>query len=360
MNNKSPQTAALPKALAIPVLAWSLFAAKHFSDSPLVLVLAVLALFAAVLSAVHHAEVIAAKVGEPFGALVLALAVTVIEVSIIVSLMSAGGQAATTLARDTVFAAVMIILTGMCGLTLLIGGIKYGQQEFMSQGVVSILTILVTISVLTLILPNFTVEVAGPFYSRTQLIFVAICTLLLYGVFLFVQNFKHRSHFVEPDLVAEWVEPPSPKATALSALLLPLNLFAVVMLAESLAPDLESFIAQVGAPHALSGIIIACVVLLPEGISALKAALQNKTQKSLNLSLGSALASISLTIPVVALVSLFLDMPLALGIDTEAMVVFLLSLFVIILSLSKGKTTILQGMVLLVLFAVYLFITIDP
>jgi Ca2+:H+ antiporter len=355
-----PNLKATLQSLALPIGGLSFFLAHHYIHHPIILIASVFFLFATVMSAVHHAEVVSAKIGEPFGVLVLALCVTVIEVSIILSMMFTGGENVSALARDTVFAAVMIILTGMCGLTLFIGGLKFREQFFGAHGVNAILTVLVAISVLTLILPNYTEEVSGPYYSNVQLIFVAVITIGLYISFLFVQNIRHRNDFITAEEMEETHEKPGKKATWLSAILLPLNLVAVVLLAESLAPDLESWIHKVGAPPALSGIIIACVVLLPEGISAVKAAAANKIQKSLNLSLGSALASISLTIPVVSIVSIWMKLPLALGIEPEATVLFLLSLFVIILSLSKGKTHILQGLVLMLLFIVYLFITIDP
>jgi Ca2+:H+ antiporter len=356
----TPTFRAVITAIAIPVFGIGCFVLHHYFHGPFIMLASVFFLFATVMSAVHHAEIISARIGEPFGALVLALCVTIIESSIILSMMFAGGENVSSLARDTVFAALMIILTGMCGLTLFIGGLKYREQFFGSLGVTSILTVLVAICVLTLILPNFTISTPGPYYSKKQLAFVAIITFLLYLAFLFVQNIRHRNDFVTAEELQEVHDKPGKKATWLSAILLPINLTAVVLLAESLAPDLEAWIHKIGAPPALSGIIIACVVLLPEGISAVKAALANKMQKSLNLSLGSALASISLTIPVVALVSLWMDLPLALGIGTDSSVIFLLSLFSIILSLSKGRTNILQGLVLIILFFVYLFITINP
>jgi len=349
------------KQLAIPVAGFTVFAIHHFSPSPILLLISLAALIVAVLSAVHHAEVISHRIGEPFGALVLAVAVTVIEASIILSLMLTGGEQVSVLARDTVFAAIMIIMTGMTGLTLLIGGIKYREQEFPAHGISSALTVLVTISVLTLILPNFTVAIPGPYYSSVQLVFVATITLVLYGGFLFVQNFRHRAHFVTAaELTGSGIERPNKKTTLLSTVLLPVNLVAVVLLAESMAPDLERFIHAIGAPVSLAGIIIACVILLPEGITAIKAASRNHIQKSLNLSLGSALASISLTIPLVSLFSVATRTPLALGIEAESTILFMLALLVLILSLSKGRTNILHGMVLLVLFVVYLFITIVP
>jgi Ca2+:H+ antiporter len=329
-----------------PLLALAVFGLRHSYHWPPLLWLAAALVIIVVLNAVHHAEIIAHKVGEPFGTVVLALAVTTIEASIIISLMLSGESDVAELARDTIFAAVMIILTGMTGITLLIGGLKFREVQFGSDGVVSVLTVLVAISTLTLILPNFSVAMPGPYYSVSQL--------------AFVQNFRHRKDFTGDDADTEPPESPGRRATAVSTILLPVNLVAVVLLAESMAPDLEAFIHSIGAPASLSGIVIACVILLPEGISAIKAAAKNQMQRSLNLSLGSALASISLTIPVVAFFAIYKGVPLALGINKEFTVLFLLALFVIILSLSKGKTTILQGIVLLLLFVVYLFISVNP
>ncbi len=346
--------------ILLPVAAWVVFFISHYIHwSPLIIVSAI-ALITAVLSAVHHAETIAHRVGEPFGTLVLALAVTMIEVSLVVSLMFAGGKDTSVLARDTVFAAVMIILNGMIGLSIFSGGIRFKEQNFIQQGISAALITLVTISVLTLILPNFTVSLPGPFYNKQQLLFVAIVTLILYGTFILVQNVRHRDHFssaAEEELESEH---PSNKVAWISVFLLVFCLGAVVFLAESLAPGLESWVKSIGAPVSLVGVIIAVVVLLPEGLSAYKAARKNQLQKSLNLSLGSALASIGLTIPTVSFVSLYTGLPLSLGISAASSVLFLLSLFVIILSLSTGKTTILQGVVLLLIFAIYIFAIIFP
>lgn len=345
----------------IPLAAGLVFVAGEFIHWPPFYVLSIAALIVSVLKAVHHAEVIAEKIGEPYGALVLALAVTVIEVSIIVSLMLEGGPDASGLARDTVFAAVMIILNGMAGLVILIGGLKYKEQVFSLQGARSALTVLVAISVLTLILPNYTQATPGPVYSNAQLIFVAIVTIVLYLSFLFVQNIRHRPDFLPEEIEDSVpVEKPSKRETIISAILLPVFLVIIVLLAESMAHPLESFIQQVGAPIELTGVIIASIILLPEGISAVKAAQKNQLQNGLNLSLGSALASIGLTIPTVSCISIVTGMPLTLGISVEMMVVFLLSLFIIVLSLSTGRTTILQGIVLLVVFCVYLLLTLIP
>lgn len=349
------------KSLLIPVLAWLAFGAHHFIHWPFFNVVLVIVLLYSTLQAVHHAEIIAIKIGEPFGTMVLALAITSIEVSLIISMMMAGGPDASTLARDTVFAAVMIILNGMIGISILTGGIKFKEQTFVLQGVSATLTILVAISVLTLILPNFTTTVPGPFYSKKQLFFVSAMSLILYGTFVFVQNIKHKDYFLEEaHFEGEVHEKPSKAAAYLSLVLLLACLGAVVALAESLAKPLEELIDHFGAPHSLVGVIIACIVLMPEGLTAYKAAKQNQLQKSLNLSLGSALASIGMSIPIVAIFSIITGVQLTLGIDTQATVLFLLSLFVIMLSLSTGKTTILQGITLLIIFLVYLFIIIFP
>ncbi len=320
-------------------------------------------LIGAVLSAVHHAEVVAHRVGEPFGTLVLAVAITVIEVALIVSLMLAGGPETTALARDTVFAAVMIILNGIVGLCLLMGGVRFREQAFGLHGVSASLATLAAIVVLTLILPNYTVSDPGPIYIPSQLAFIALVSLVLYGTFVFVQAVRHRDYFLPAEaLDNEEVHAPAPtaRAASLSALLLLACLGAVVLLAKVLAPAIENGVAAVGAPKALVGVIIAGVVLLPEGLAALRAARVDRLQTSLNLALGSALASIGLTIPAVAVVSLATGLTLTLGIDTKSSVLLLLSLFVTSLSLGTGRTTVLQGTVLLVIFAVYLFTTIVP
>jgi Ca2+:H+ antiporter len=326
-------------------------------------ILLVAGLIAGVLAAVFHAEVVAHRVGEPFGTLVLALAVTAIEVALIVSLMITGGEAASGLARDTVFASVMIILNGMVGICLLSGGRRHGEQSFGLLGVSAALATLAAISVLTLVLPNYTTTTQGPFYSSSQLSFIAIVSLVLYGTFVLVQTVRHRDYFLP--VVAEADEtvhapPPSNKMTGLSAVFLLACLGAVVLLAKSLSPAVEAAVESAGAPKALVGVIIAAVVLLPESIAAYQAARANRLQTSLNLALGSALASIGLTIPAVAIVSLSYGWTLSLGIDAKSTVLLLLSLLVATLSLGTGRTTVMQGTVHLVIFAVYLFTVIVP
>ena len=353
-------------SMAAPVAGWLLLAGSYFGHGlglgSLYSVLLVVGLLAGVLAAVHHAEVVAHRVGEPYGTLVLAVAITVIEVALIVSLMLAGGPSTAALARDTVFAAVMIILNGIVGLCLLVGGSRFREQSFGLYGVSASLATLAAIAVLTLVLPNYTTTVPGPVYSPSQLGFIAIISLVLYGTFVLVQAVTHRDYFlpIGASDEEEHAEPPGARLAVFSGVLLLACLGAVVLLAKSLAPTVERAVASMGAPKAVVGIIIAAVVLLPEGLAALRAARVNRLQTSLNLALGSALASIGLTIPAVALVSLMTGWTLTLGLDIKSSVLLLLSLFVASLSLGTGRTTILQGTVHLVIFAAYLFTTVVP
>lgn len=315
-----------------------------------------------VLAAVHHAEVVAHRVGEPFGTLVLAIAVTVIEVSLIVSLMLSGGGDASTLARDTVLAAIMIILGGIIGICLLAGGVRHHEQRFTLRGVSAAMSVLAAMTILSLVLPNYTSTTPGPSYSQSQLVFVAVVSLLLYGSFVAVQTVSHRDYFLPAaDLpVDTHAEPPTPVAAWSAFGVLIVALVSVVLLAKGLAPTIEGAVLGAGLPLATVGVLIAALVLAPESLAAWRAARRNRLQTSLNLALGSALATIGLTIPSVAIVSLFLDLPLSLGVSPKGMTLLALSLFVTTLSLGTGRTTALGGIVHLVIFAAYLFTTIVP
>jgi Ca2+:H+ antiporter len=321
-------------------------------------------LILAVLAAVHHAELIAHRVGEPFGTFLLAVAVTVIELGLIVTLMSAGGEDAATLARDTLFAAVMIILNGLLGICILIGAIRHREQSFRQTGVSASLATICALTVLTLVLPNFTVTEPGPVYAPSQLAFVAVVSFLLYVTFVAVQSVRHRDYFLPPKVMAAdeevHADPPSNRQTSLSAALLIACLVAVVLLAKTLAPPIESAVDALGAPRTVVGVIIAALVLLPESVAAVRAALANRLQTSLNLGLGSALATIGLSIPAVAALSLWVQLPIALGLDSKNVILLFLTLIVATLSLSTGRTTILQGAVHLVILGVFLFTTVVP
>lgn len=347
---------------AAPAGAWVVMAISAVGHAHFLLLAVVLV--AVILAAVHHAEVVAYRVGEPFGTFLLALAVTVIELGLIVTIMSAAGEDAATLARDTVFAAVMIILNGLVGVCLLIGGIHHREQVFQQSGVSASLATLSALTVLTLVLPNFTLSEPGPVYAPSQLGFVATVSFLLYATFVLVQTVRHRDYFL-PDQPAAADEdahaaPPPHSRAILSGVLLVVCLVAVVLLAKTLAPAIEAGVSAVGAPRALVGVIIAALVLLPESVAATRAAFANRLQTSLNLGLGSALATIGLTIPAVAALSLFMGLPIALGLDAKSTVLLFLTLIVATLSLGTGRTTILQGAVHLMILAVYLFTTVVP
>jgi len=355
-------------AWAAPLAACALLAAKFAhvvpADAPAVLIGAAILLLAAVFAAVHHAEIIALRVGEPFGSIVLAVAVTVIEVALIVSMMLAAGENGSAFARDTVFAAVMIVLNGVVGLCLVFGGARHHEQTFQEHGAAAALSVLGTLAAIALVVPNYTRTTPGPYYSPAQLMFVGVVSLLLYGVFLFVQAVSHRDYFIA-DAEADDADShagvrPSGRTGAISVVLLLIALVAVVLLAKTLSPALEKAVADAGLPHAFVGVVIAAVVLLPEGMAAVGAARANLLQTSLNLALGSALASIGLTIPAVAVVSLWMDQPLALGLAPEEMVLLILTLFISTVTLATGRTTILQGAVHLVIFGVFLFLSAVP
>ncbi|HSD35969.1 MAG TPA: hypothetical protein VLC92_00580 [Rhodocyclaceae bacterium] len=356
-------TNAMPKwAWLLPALACLTLPVTIFYPAGPVFALAAIALIGAVFAAVHHAEVIAHKVGEPFGTLILAVAVTVIEVALIVSIMLSAGPDKSTLARDTVFAAIMIVCNGIVGLCLLLGGVRHHEQGFELQGASAALGVLCALSVLTLILPNYATSTPGPTLSNSQLIFVGLISLVLYLIFVFVQTVRHRDYFLSKDEASndDHLPPPSLSATMASAGLMLASLVAVVGLAKTLSTVVEQTVAQAGAPKAVVGVVIAALVLLPEGLAALRAARMNRLQNSLNLALGSALASIGLTIPTVAAVSLILGQPIALGLDGKATVMLALTLLQGVITLGTGRTTLLQGAIHLVIFATFLIFAVVP
>ncbi|KVM18193.1 ionic transporter y4hA [Burkholderia ubonensis] len=353
----------LPRwTLWAPLVAWLVLALSRVVPADgLVIALFAAALAGAVFAAVHHAEVVAHRVGEPFGTLVLAVAVTVIEVALIVSVMLGAGPEKSGLARDTVFAAVMIICNGIVGLCLLVGAWRHGEQDFQGRGASKALAVLASLSVLSLVMPNYLSAAPGPLFSRSQLAFAGVSSLVLYGVFVFVQTVRHRDYFLaDHDSANESVHaaPPSSRTALVSLLLLFVSLVAVVLLAKLLSPAVEHAVLQLGLPEAAVGIVIAALVLLPEGLAAVTAARANRLQTSMNLALGSALASIGLTIPTVAAVFIWVGQPLTLGIGAMETVLLSLTLLVSTLTLSAGRTTVLHGVVHLSLFAAYLFLSV--
>eukprot|EP01037_Dinobryon_pediforme_P011498 gene11501-11594_t len=319
-------------------------------------------LFGAVFAAVHHADVIAHRTGEPYGTLVLTSAVTIIEVALIASVMLADPDGSPTLARDTVFAVVMTVCNGLAGLCILVGGLRHREQSFRVQGAAAYLAVLMVLSTLTLVVPNYTQETPGAAYSSSQLIFAGGITLLLYVVFLYHQTFRHQEDFLalakeNPDSANNL---PSDRTVAISAVLLLIALVAVVLLSKKFAAVVEFGRLAIGAPPAITGLLVAVVILLPEGIAAVKAAKQDKLQKSINLALGSSLATIGLTFPAVAVVTLYLDKPLLLGLNQVDTVLLALTLLISTLTFGTGRTNVLSGFVHLVVFVTYLFFTYRP
>ncbi len=325
-------------------------------------------LVGAALSAVHHAEVVAHKVGEPFGSLLLAAAVTVIEVALIVTLMIGGGEGTSTLARDTVFAAVMITVNGIAGLSLLVGAVRYRMAEFNPEGTGAALMTVVALATLTLVVPRFTTSSPGPEFSPAQLAFAAVASLALYGIFVFTQTIKHRDFFLPVDTAHGPVDadgdghadPPSNRAALSSLILLLLGLVTVVGLAKVESYPIEDAVEAVGFPQSFVGVVIALLVLMPESIAAARAAAHNRVQISLNLAYGSAMASIGLTIPAIAVASIWLDGPLVLGLEPIQMVLLLVSVIVAVLTVVPGRSKSLQGFVHLVLLAAFVFLAINP
>jgi Ca2+:H+ antiporter len=360
----SARLRALPWTVAVPVLAALVLAAAWGSHpaTPVLVVLGLL-LAGAVLAAVHHAEVVAHRVGEPFGSLVLAVAVTVIEVALIVTLMISGGSETSTLARDTVFAAVMITCNGILGLSVLVSALRRGVAVFNAEGTATALATVGTLATLSLVLPTFTTSEPGPEFSSAQLAFAAVASLALYALFVLVQTVRHRESFVPVEAEAgldEHGDPPSDRATLVSLGLLVVALVAVVGLAKLESGAIEDAVGAIGAPPSAVGVVIALLVLAPETLAAVRNARRDRLQTSLNLALGSAMASIGLTIPAIAVASIWLDGPLVLGLGSTQMVLLAITAVVGALTVLPGRATLQEGGVHLVLFAAFVFLAINP
>src|SRR4051794_9913390 len=354
-------------ALLVLVVAW--FRHDHWA----VLVVVSIALVGAVVAAVHHAEVVAHKVGEPFGSLILAVAVTVIEVGLIVMLMTSGGQGASTYARDTVFAAVMITLNGIVGVSLLVGPLRHHLVSFNASGTGSAVATVITLAGVTMVLPSFTTSAAGREYSPSQLAFAAVASLALYAAFVFTQTIRHRDFFLPVssdergrvtgllDLDEDGhADPPDAREAGLSLGLLVASLVSVVGLAKLLSPTIEDAVKDLGLPYAVVGVAIALVVLAPESIAAVRHAARDHVQNSLNLAYGSAMASIGLTIPTVSVAMIWLAGPLELGLQPTQLVLFALTVVVTAFTVLQGRAYALQGIVHLALLAAFVFLTVTP
>lgn len=315
-------------------------------------------LVAAVFAAVYHAEDAAHQTGEPFGTLILTIAVTIIELALIVSLLLSG-KAAPTLVRDTVYAVMMIITTGLVGLCITLGGLRFREQSFDVTAAKIYLVALLVIASLTLIMPNYTSSMPGPVYSNGQILFVSLATIALYGVFLYSQTVMYRGYFVSSgDEGAS--KGASPGKLVRAILLLVLALAAVIVLAKQFSPVISHVVAAAGAPFAVVGVIIAAIVLTPESIAAVRAAREDNLQKSINLALGSSIATIGLTVPAMAVAYAILDQPMTLGLEPRDVTLLVTTLAASILTFGTGKTNVLFGFVHLVLFGMFLLLVFVP
>lgn len=354
---------------ATPVVAVVCLALTWGRDVPTV-VMAVLGvvLAAAVLSAVHHAEVVAARVGEPFGSLVLAVAVTIIEVALIVALMASDPEGTQGLARDTVFAAVMITCNGIVGISLLARTLRGGEATFTAAGPIAGLSAIAILATFSLVMPTFTTTTDGPTLSTAQLAFAAAAALVIYLLFVFVQTVRHRDYFLpetdDPDgdgiVEDEHADAPDSRTSLASLILLVVALIGVVGLAKVTSPLIESAVASAGLPAATVAVSIALLVLLPESIAALRAARRGRVQTSLNLAYGSAMASIGLTIPTIAVMSWMFGYDLALGLEPTAIVLLAITMFTSLATVLSGRAMVLQGGAHLILMAGFLVLVVAP
>lgn len=362
-HGSMPRSAWIYPALGMALFAGATASGYSFVASAggwLFAALLLLILFGTVFAAVHHAEMIAERIGEPFGTLLLTMAITVIEVALIATIML-GEKPAPTLARDTVFAVVMIVCNGLVGLCIFIGGVRYREQDFQITGANLYLSVLFVLATITLGMPNFTLTAPGPVYSAAQLGFVSVVTLMLYGVFLYTQTIRHRDYFVgSANDAAAHGEVMSDRMTAISVGLLLLALLAVVLLAKKFSAVVDVVTEKIGAPTAFAGLLVAMLVLLPESVAAISAARKNDLQKSINLALGSSIATIGLTVPAVAVAAYALDQQLVLGLSTQHMLILLLTFMLSMLTFGTGRTNILFGMVHMVVFAVFAFMVFVP
>jgi Ca2+:H+ antiporter len=331
-------------------------------DTTMVVVCAV-ALLGAVIASVHHAEVVAHRIGEPLGTVVLSICVTIIEVALITTVMLTGGPNVPTLARDTIYAVIMITCGGVVGLSMIIGSLRHREQVFHMLGSNAALATLAAMTTLTLVLPTFTTSSPGPTYTSAQLIFAAVVSVALWCGFVFVQTVRHRDYFLpvgtraNEDLHAR--RPTRAQALASFGALLA-ALIAVVGLAHDATPRIEDAVVAMGLPRSVISVIIATLTLLPESWASVRAALADRIQTSLNLCLGSALASIGLTIPAIVISSQFVGSTLILGLAPKELVLVVLAFFVTSITLVAGRTHLMLGLVHLVVFGVFVFLSLVP
>jgi Ca2+:H+ antiporter len=334
---------------------------------PVVLVVVFVWLFFVILwsamCVVRHAESLAVKLGEPYGTLILTLSAIAIEVVMISTAMLHGANNP-TLGRDAIFSVMMIALNGFIGLCLLMGGLTYREQHYNLQGVNSYLNVIMTLAVLGLVLPSFTTTTKGPTFSNEQELFLIVTCLLLYGIFLLIQTMRHRKYFVDSGhpLKRPTSEHHSLQlySTGFHTAMLLLYMVIVILLAKKFAIPLDNSIEKFGMPQEFGGAMIAVLVLSPEGWGALRASLENQLQRSVNILLGSVLATIGLTIPAVLTISLITKRPVKLGVEGGNLPLLLLTLAVSVVTFTSRRTNILQGCVHLLLFGVFVLLIFAP
>lgn len=360
--------AVLFPALALGLAGVFLFGERWISKIPASIdfmpsTLAAVLLIGAVFAALQHAEILGAKTGEPYGTLVLTIAVTIIEVAIMASMVEHGDEDPTE-AREAVFSAIIIVCNGLVGLCLLLGGFRHHEQELQPMATSAYLAILIALSVLTLILPDYTTSSYGPTLSTTQLIFVSVLSVLLYSAFLFIQTVRHRSYFIDVHVAAvgHGEEKPSRAATIFAVVGLSASLLGVSLLAERVIPGLEEALRWGGVDdvNRVTGAAVAMLVLLPESMNSIRAATRNALQTSLNGALGSVVATIGLTVPAVALLSVATNREIVFGLEKRDTVLLLLTLVLSVVSFGAGRTNLMTGLVHLVVFATYIFLLFVP
>ena len=334
---------------------------------PVAMIVVLIWLFAVILwsaiSAARHADCLAIKWGEPYGTLVLTLSAITIEV-VVVSTAMLHGENNPTLGRDAVFSVIMIALNGFVGLCLLMGGLRYREQHYNLQGVNSYLNVIMTLAVVGLVLPNFTTTTSGPTFSVEQEIFLLVISLLLYAIFLLIQTVRHRRYFIDSNhafgAASSAHHSLRVRSTGFHAAMLLLYLITVILLAEKFAIPLDNSIERFGLPQEFGGAMIAALVLAPEGIAAIEASLKNELQHSINILLGSVLATIGLTIPAVLTIGLVTKRSVTLGVQGGNLPLLLLTLAVSVVTFTSRKTNVLQGCIHLLLFAVFVLLIFAP
>jgi len=315
---------------------------------------------------IERAEHLAEALGEPLGTLILTISIVAIEVGLISAVML-GGDANPTVGRDTMFAVVMIVLNGVVGLALLIGGLRHHEQSYNLPGALAYLIVIIPLAVIALVLPRFTTTTEAGTLSAGQAIAFALCTLVLYGIFLAVQTGRHRGFFVEPGERAEDIphaglpaDPERRAAVRRDTLLLVATVLPIVLLSKTLGAILDRGLVEADAPVALGGLLIALIIFTPEGVSALRAAHRNELQRTVNLCLGACLSTVGLTVPAVLTIGLVTGEDVVLGLDGTGIVLLALTLVLSMVTFSGSRTTVLEGAVHVVVFLVFLVLIFSP